>query len=264
MTRTHDELVAAIWNDERSLPPGTREVALAVAFVLHQEPGNPKLWGRVRELLGCQGLTYQAVNGKMVVHWRLHDLIADDRPRYETAWWSTSGGGCEGPRLRPYRPRRGAGTGQCLVSGHHPHLGECKYTVIYDGRGHGLEPPEPERDNSVCGAYGTISVTERDMVTGWQTEHRFCRRHAERADEVKVQLAARGEPPEPIPNTGGLLPRYFAGDWAAIYAKHCGEVRMGIGRPWRVPYHGVDADEWPVPGKTLVPKRPRLSLVQSA
>ena len=268
MPRTHDEIQAAIWNDAR-LPPGTREVALAISFVLHQEPGCPNLWTRVRDLLGYEGLAYRAINGEMVVQWRLHDLIAEDRPRYEHGQWSVDGGGCEGPRLRPYKPRQEpyAYLNECLVSRHHPHLGDCRFTQVWLATGAGEVPaarvPVPERDNSVCGARGTIHVSERDMVTGWEAYHWFCRRHVDRAHEVKAQLTARGEPPEPIPNRGGLLPRYFAGDWAKIYARHCGKTRMGIGRPWRVPYYGVDADDWPVPGRTLIPKRPRLALVSA-
>ena len=64
-----------------------------------------------------------------------------------------------------------------------------------------------------------------------------------------------------LPAGVAQLPRYFAADWAAIYAKHCERswtVRM-LG--WTPPYYGCDADEWPVPGKTPVPRRPRLSLV---
>lgn len=242
MPMTHDELQAAIWNDERALPPSTREVALAVGWVLHREPEHrEKLWRRVTQLLGHDGW-----------RWRIHESVAADAPRYDPGNWHYGAGECEGPRVRPYKPRRTMDLDRCLVSDHHPHLGECQYTIIYGG----TETP-PERDGSVCGAHGTIRVKERDMVTGWLTVHWFCRRHLERSKEVRAQLDARGEPPEPVPNKGGMLPRYFAGDWAKIYALHCGKANQ----PWQPPYHGVDADEWPVPGKTLIPKRPRLALV---
>ena len=243
MPMTHDELQAAIWNDERKLPPGTREVALAVGWVLHKEPEHEgRLWARVKELLGHDGW-----------HWRLHECVAGDAPRYDPGNWHHGAADCEGPRVRPYKPRPAPERpyGGCLI-GHHPHLGECRFTIIY-----GESASPPERDNSVCGAHGTIRVTERDMITGWETDHWFCRRHLERAQEVRAQLAARGEPPEPIPNKGGLLPRYFAGDWAEIYRRHTEKAH----KAWTVPYYGVDADEWPVPGKTLIPKRPRLAVV---
>lgn len=240
--RTHDELQSSIWNDERGLPPGTRELALAVAWVLHSEPEHKtELWKRVRHLTG------RTVTGR----WRIHELVAGDAPRYDHGQWCDGAGSCEGPRLRPYKPRRVPGEGRCWVS-HHPHLGECRYTTV-----HGIDEGMPERDNTVCGAHGTIKVAERDMITGWETRHWFCSRHLERAREVKAQLAARGEPPEPIPNRGGLLPRYFAGDWPEIYRRHCEKACTH----WRVPFHGVDADGWPVPGKTMIPKRPRLAVV---
>jgi hypothetical protein len=157
--------------------------------------------------------------------------------------------------MRPYRPRGEPYLDACLM-GHHPHVGTCRYPQVYGGEEHG---PGRERDPLVCGASATIRVPERDMVTGWETWHWFCTRHRTRAAEVKAQIDARGKPPEPIPNSGGILPRYFGGDWPAVYAWHC-EL---AGRHWKVPFHGVDADDWPVPGKTLIPKRPRLSLVAS-
>lgn len=265
--QAHDDIQARIWNDERGMPPGTREVALAMAWVLYREPQHPPgkgYWLRVRELLGHDGRVTRGGHG-----WRLHDLIAGDAPRYEPGRRYAMGGSCEGPRVRPYRPRQPADAGRCIVSRHHPHLGDCQFTQIswmhldstirpYPGPEHAT----PDRDDRVCGAHGTIQVTERDMVTGWETARWFCSRHRDRAREVKAQIAARGEPPEPIPNCGGLLPRYFDADWAVIYARYCEKswtVRMVTG--WTVPYHGVDADQWPVPGRTPVPRRPRLSLV---
>jgi hypothetical protein len=223
--RTHDELQAAIWNDERGLPPGTREVALALAWVMHAEPGCPSTWTRVRDMLGPDGMRGSRQ------HWRLSDLIAGDAPRYEKprGWYGET---CEGPRIRPYRSRDGW--------------------------------EDPERDSRVCGASATIHVAEKDMVTGWEATRSFCSRHRDRAAEVKAMLAARGAPPEPIPNTGGLLPRYFSGDWPAIYAMHCERSWTARMIWWKPPYHGVDADDWPVPGKTLIPKRPRLALVATA
>ena len=256
MAMTHDELQAAIWNDERGLPPGTREVALAVGWVLHREPENKDtLWRRVSQMLGHDGR-----------RWRIHECIAGDAPRYDHGRWHLGSGGCEGPRVRPYKPRRVQDTDRCYVSDHHPHIGECRYTTVHyahlDGTLSPYPGPEhatPERDNSVCGAHATIRVKERDMVTGWETVHWFCARHKDRAREVRAQLEARGEAPEPVPNAGGLLPRYFGGDWAKIYAKHCEKAHQS----WKSPYYGVDADEWPVPGKTLIPKRPRLAIVAS-
>jgi hypothetical protein len=241
--RRHADLQARVWNDERRMPAGTREVALALAWVLHMEPGA-RQWKRVRELLGYD-----------MLGWRVHDLVTGDAPRYERGHWADGPGECEGPRVRPYRPRRVPAEDRCYVSGHHPHLGECRFPEVYGG-----EAAPPDRDDRVCGAHATIRVKEHDMVTGWVTVHWFCTRHRERAAAVKAQLAARGEPPAPVPNTGGLLPRYFAGDWAKIYARHCAQARS-TGFLWQPSPYGCDADDWPAPGKTAVPKRPRLSLV---
>lgn len=264
----HDEVQGRLYNDQR-LPPGTRELALAMTYVLYREPEHPPgggYWRRLRELLGRDGITTRAGHG-----WRIHDLIAGDAPRYDPGGYSRVDGSCEGPRVRPYRPRRPAWTDRCLVSGHHPHLGDCRYTQISYATDAGLTatrpagwPADPERDDRVCGAHATIAITEYDMVTGWETVRWFCSRHRGRAAEVKAQLAGKGPAPDPIPNRGGHLPRYFTADWAAIYAKHCGlSLRPGA-TCWRSPYHGLNADDWPVPGRTAVPRRPRLSIVADA
>jgi hypothetical protein len=260
--QAHDDLQARIWADERHLPPGTREAALAIAWVLFREPEHAPgrdLWRRVRDLLGHQGVAYAAGDGTARACWRMHELIAADAPRYERGRWRAGQGACEGPRLRPYRPRRVAAPARCLVSDHHPHLGDCRYPEVY---GDGAEPPP--RDDRLCGTDGVIEVVEYDMVTGWETAHWFCRRHAGRAAEVRVQLAAGGEPPEPIPNTGGLLPRYFATDWPEVYRKYCDRARGSLAPvAWEPPYYGCDADQWPVPGRDPVPRRPRLAVIGS-
>ncbi|SET49446.1 hypothetical protein [Nonomuraea wenchangensis] len=239
-----DDLVCRVYADDR-MPPGTREVALAMAWALERGPvAHPevKFWTLVRRSLG----------GDRMGRPRLSELIAADAPRYENrSDWSLGNGSCEGPRVRPYKPRERPPSG-CYLD--HPHIGPCRFPEVYGAGGHAHDHTE---GGTICGATATIRVKERDMVTGWHTNHWFCRRHAARAREVKQQLAARGEPPEPIPNTGGLLPRYFAADWAKIYALHCEKAY----RRWTEPYCGVDADHWPTPGKTMIPKRPRLALV---
>jgi hypothetical protein len=189
---------ARIWNDSR-LPPGTRELTLAMMWVLHREPEHPPgggYWRRVRELLGRAGVITRAGHG-----WRIHDLVAGDAPRYDPGGYSWANGSCEGPRVRPYRPRRPAQQpDRCLVSAHHPHLGDCRYTQVHYAGGDFLSgghpltgttttrpdgwPGEPDRDDRVCGAHATIAVTEYDMVTGWETVHWFCTRHRGRAAEV--------------------------------------------------------------------------------
>lgn len=242
-----DDLVTRIYADTR-MPPGTRELALAMAWALQRGPtAQPgvKFWTLVRRALG----------GNAIGRPRMSQLIADDAPRYvDRAEYGMGHGTCEGPRVRPYKPRYKPPTG-CYLP-HHPHVGPCRHTIVHGTGGTAYDHTE---GGAICGANATIRVAEHDMVTGWVTSRWFCRRHEGRAAEVRAQLAARGEPPEPIPNAGGLLPRYFAADFATLYAQHCEKVH----RRWSEPYCGVDADQWPTPGKTMIPRRPRLALVAS-
>jgi hypothetical protein len=245
--QAHDDLQARIWADDR-MAPGAREAALAMAWVLHHRESPDSFdWKRLRMMLGRD----------MHGNWRVHDLIAGDAPKYEMPLAARVGydGECEGPRLRPYRPRQAPV--RCIVSEHHPHRGDCRYPVVHV---HPDWQPPPEPDDRMCGAHATLRIEERSMVTGWvDTVHCFCSRHKGRAAEVRAMLAARGEPPEPIPNSGGTLPRYFPADWTAIYAR---AVEKSWRTPfWKPPYHGCDADDWPVPGKTAIPRRPRLALI---
>lgn len=248
-----DDLVARIYDDSR-MRPGVREVALAMAWALERGPTarpGEKFWTVVRKALG-----YDAIG-----RWRLSELIAEDAPRYEEpGFYSLGKGPCEGPRLRPYRPRPHPrpGIDSCLYD-HHPHLGPCRFTQVY-GYGGTQEPSDHTEGGTICGADGTIRIREHDMATGWVTFRWFCRRHAERAREVRQQLAARGEHPEPIPNRGGTLPRYFAADWAEIYRRHCEKA----GRGWTEPGYGVDADHWPTPDAVRPRTRRRLALIPAA
>jgi hypothetical protein len=247
------DLTARIYAD-RDFSPGGREVALALAWSLRQGTGRDGHWRQARDLLGHDGV-YRS--------WRIWEATAEDLPYYDPGPW-LGGGICEGPRLRPYKPKPAPERpyGGCLHS-HHPHLGDCWFTVIH-GSAEAYAYERGPRDQSVCGAHGTIEITEHDPVTGWETGHWFCSRHKERAREVKAQLrAALPEPPPPIPNRGGVLPRYFVTDWEKLYgtaAEKAHSRRAGMGY-WKPPYHGVCRDDWPVPGKTLVPRRPRLAVV---
>lgn len=229
--QTYDELVARIYADNR-IPPDTRELALAMAWTQHRAteqhtPHDPAFWDRLRDLLGSDHY------GRP----RLTPLLASDAPRYKPPQGVQARSGiCEGPRVRPYRPRRQADS-------------NC---VVYRTPGH----VDLAREERMCGAHATIKVIEHDPITGWRRAHWFCRRHEDRAEEVRAKINTLGPPPEPIPNTGGLLPCYFAADWPAIYAEH----RPG----WQPPYYGVRADEWPRPEFDHVPRPPRLAIVTSS
>jgi hypothetical protein len=245
-----DDLTARIYAD-RDFSPGGREVALALGWAVHRDPGKGG-WRKAAEILGGDRVYRDRP--------RIWQALAEDVPFYDPGGYCQSGS-CEGPRVRAYKPRRDRAAGRCLVSGHHPHLGECRYTVIHGDLSSFLGV---ERDQSACGAHATISVTEYDPVTGWERLRWFCSRHKERAREVKAQLrAAVPDPPPPIPNRGGVLPRYFTTDWAAKYAMACDRARYTAGTPysWEPPYYGVCRDDWPVPGKTAIPRRPRLAVV---
>lgn len=236
--RRYDDLCARLYADKR-FPPGTRELALAMAWAGLRDPERPgNAARRVARLLGRDS----------VGRWRHKELFAGDAPRYYPGV-GNGAGRCEGPRLRPYRPR---------TPKPDPGITNLHEPMSYDGRGgavptsQALNRPDP---GNVCGAAGSIRVPEYDLVSGWlRADHWFCRRHKEHADRVRAQIETAGERPEPIPNVGGLLPCYFVSEsWERLYSW----ARPG----WKPPYYGVCADDWPTPGHTVVPRKPRLSLV---
>lgn len=215
----YDDLCARIYADA-DLDPGTRGLAQALAWLQLRDPARHEtgesLLGRVGQLLGRDERGC----------WRHQELFSNDAPRYEPprTWW-TGYGRCEGPRVRPYRAR-------------------------------GAPAPAPERGALVCGANGRHRVPEHDLVTGRITRvHWYCRRHAEHAERVEAQIARAGDPPPPVPNTGGRLARYFnAEGLVKVYAW----ARPG----WKPPFYGICADDWVLDGTAVfIPKRPRLAVV---
>jgi hypothetical protein len=100
------------------------------------------------------------------------------------------------------------------------------------------KPPRDWRtEDGVCGASSYHRVLEKDPRTGWVTAHWFCKRHKDHAECVTEQVREQNEQaPEPIPNTGGLLPCYFKADWEKVYRHY---------RPrWEPPRYGLAADDW--------------------
>jgi hypothetical protein len=233
-TRLHTlhELAGQIYADRR-MTPAAREVALAMAWLTNagnspeNNPRSHAFWDRLTGLLGPGD--YRGS--------RVAILLADDAPRYvPPRQVLMNRGACVGPRARPSRPRiQPSNDVDCMV---------------YVSRDY-AEPPT--LDANLCGANATIKVVEHDPRTGWQHAHWFCRRHADRAAEVRAQLAHVDTPPRPVPNTGGLLPCYFDADWTEIYAHY----RPG----WQPPYHGIRADQWPAPESSRIPQPPRLAVV---
>lgn len=236
--RTFPELVAAIYEDPR-VGHETRELLLAVAYAVdlsRREEGVSPL-KVARRKLGCDNM------GRA----RYDRLIADDAPRYElpdqaqerTSFFAAP---CVAPRLRPYRPRPYKPRAQTTA----PDVPVLKDEAI----ARRLPPPvvhvepgyTPPRDwrteDGVCGAQSHHRVLEKDPRTGWVSAHWFCKRHKEHADRVAEQVREQNEQaPEPIPNTGGLLPVYFKADWEKVYRHYLPR--------WQVPKYGICADDWP-------------------
>lgn len=238
--RPFPELVAAIYEDPR-VGHEARELLLAVAYAVDlakREDGVSPL-KVARRKLGVE-------RGRQA---RYDRLVADDAPRYEPPESARNlqfdRPFCEAPRLRPYKPRPYKPRTQ-------PEIPE---PIRLGSRRPAPLPPElealkaeamatytPPRDwrteDGVCGAQSHHRVLEKDPRTGWITAHWFCKRHKDHADRVAEQVRTQNEQaPEPIPNTGGLLPCYFNADWEKVYRHY----RRG----WEPPKYGLAADDWP-------------------
>ncbi|BBG20718.1 hypothetical protein RVR_P1101 (plasmid) [Actinacidiphila reveromycinica] len=205
----YDQLTARVYGEHR-MPPGTRDLILALGWVTLRDPRrhDPTVttWARTREVLNADNAT-------------MSRLIGGDAPRYEPDW-NAGPHGCQAPMVRVDR---------------------------------------------LCGRSTSVSFAEFDPVTGWLTPWGFCSRPrcqeymrpiAERADGSKAKA------PEPIPNTGGLLPIFFASDWERRYFK-AAETRVLPGLiGWTPPPYGLSADEWPeVPGEHRPAAFPKLRLI---
>lgn len=115
-----------------------------------------------------------------------------------------------------------------------------------------------------CGQAPRGNSFRIDPDTGWHTPIWYCHRHRDFGAAADAALRAVDKP-EPIPNTGGLLPSYFnmrTGDagWTRLYQWAAGWCRV---RDWEPPVkYGMAADDWPRPDRRPVPAedRPRLRL----
>lgn len=112
------------------------------------------------------------------------------------------------------------------------------------------------RREGLCGQ--RVSAWPQARVTNpadgtWRMA-RFCRRHedyAYRADRADLARVEAGGIPEPVPNTGGLMPCYLTmRDWNGFYA----QARSG----WTPPSYGICADDWPVLAKVTAMEPPKL------
>lgn len=254
---SYDDLTTRIWRDKRCTP-GTRELLLAIAWILGRDPNydtlpnrerGSYLWRQLRVMLGPDERRRRQP--------RYKTLLADDAPRYVPPNTWPDQAGCEAPRLRPYRPRstgNGIVSPTCLIK--HPHLGECRLTVIHSEASAVAVPKPALEPSDTCDAAPKLDfhLIERNPLTGHYIDHWFCGRHRDHYERVKAQLSSAPEAPEPVPNRGGLLPCYFKADWERMYAD--------VDPYWKPPVYGIAADDWPgaVSGG-VTPRHPRLRLI---
>jgi len=252
--RTFPEFVAAVYEDPR-VGHEARELLLAIGYAVDlakREEGVSPL-KVARRKLGVE-------HGRQA---RYDRLVADDAPRYKptraAADWHPSGAPtCEGPRLRPYRPRAYKPRNQVTppdvpVLADEAIARRLPPPVVHVMPGH-VEPRDWRTEDGVCGAASHHRVLEKNPRTGWVTAHWFCKRHKDHADRVAEQVRTQNErAPQPIPNVGGLLPCYFKADWEKVYRYY---------RPrWEVPKYGICADDWPTADEALPSRHSRLRVV---
>jgi len=121
------------------------------------------------------------------------------------------------------------------------------------------------RAKRLCGRSTIHGFSEFDPVTGWSRYWGFCNRPRCREYAKPIWERAKHSAtkrPEPIPNTGGLLPLFFSWNWKDKYAKAAERIYTIHG--WQEPSYGLSADEWPqVPGQEKPKAFPKLRLIAS-
>ncbi len=97
-----------------------------------------------------------------------------------------------------------------------------------------------------CGGTGVVGVVDRDPLTGEGRRAWFCKGHKSFADACRARTAEwqRNGKPSPPPNAGGVLERYYGGDWDALYR---------WAKPWKEPLRGE---------REATPPRPVLRLIE--
>lgn len=132
------------------------------------------------------------------------------------------------------------------------------------GTPHGCQAPMVRVDR-LCGRSTMLGFSEFDPVTGWSRYWGFCNRPRCREYARPIEERARysfTKRPEPIPNTGGLLPLFFSWDWESKYFKAAELIHTIYG--WKPPSYGLSADEWPeVAGQEKPKAFPKLRLIAS-
>jgi hypothetical protein len=111
-------------------------------------------------------------------------------------------------------------------------------------------PAPMVRRDTPCGRPGTHGSMDFDPATGRRWMIWVCNRHAAtylpQVEARRRAWQANGAPTPPH-NAGGILRRYFGGNWDVIYA-------------WAAPYEAARAT--PGEGKLPTPPRPQLRLIQ--
>lgn len=114
------------------------------------------------------------------------------------------------------------------------------------------------RGGGVCGRSPQTTFQVTDPETGRWRLAGFCFRHRDYGDQVhRAERAVDASSiPEPVPNTGGLLPCYIGlrgGGWPDLYA--------WASSGWKPPAVGIRADDWPVMEKVVAAKPPALRVI---
>ncbi|MYW08589.1 hypothetical protein GT034_09575 [Streptomyces sp. SID2563] len=139
-----------------------------------------------------------------------------------------------------------------------------RYEHDWNAEPRGCQAPMVRVDR-LCERSVAHGFCEFDLHTGWSRFWGFCNRPRCRAYATPIAQRAEHSAtkrPEPIPNTGGLLPLFFTWNWEARYAKAMDVIKRCP--TWEPPSYGLSADQWPsVPGTTPVKAFPKLRLVVS-
>jgi len=162
-------------------------------------------------------LLQQARAGKIT--WRtLYEQATAGRYRAQIGYWQRSIIRADLPRYAPPEPR-----------------GYGRPCPVPKTRGKNAGQP--------CGRHYVVAHRVTDPETGeWQLTG-WCRTHEAYSRAAIAREKSLTNVPEPLPNTGGLLPSYLPNyDWRLMYER--------ADERWKEPYVGIVADQWPVLAKT--------------
>ena len=113
------------------------------------------------------------------------------------------------------------------------------------------------RRSGLCGKRSSTRFRVTDPATGQWRMAGVCSRHDVFGRELRIAekaLRQAGGIPEPLPNTGGLLPCYLNWKWPEMYA----QASPG----WKPPRVGICADDWPVMARVTEMEPPALALLE--